>query len=73
MGNIHTASTEVSANNLLSMFISQPPIQHPNVDKPRSLYVRAFHLETIHLGEINTPRYMKLLGYCKDQYLTLGF
>ena len=34
--------------------------------------MRAFHLETIHFGEINTPRYMKLLGYCRDQYLPFG-
>ncbi len=40
---------------------------------PAMEYVRAFHLETIHCGEINTPRYMELLGYCRDQYLTLGY
>ena len=34
--------------------------------------MRAFHLEAIHFGEIITLRYMKLLGYCRDQYLILG-
>ncbi len=35
-------------------------------------HMRAFHLETIHFGEINTPRFMKLLGYCRNQYLPVG-
>ncbi len=35
--------------------------------------MRVFHLETIHFGGINTPRYMDLPGYCRDQYLTLGY
>ena len=30
-----------------------------------------FHLETIHFGGINTPRYMDLPRYCRDQCLTL--
>ncbi len=34
--------------------------------------MRAFHLEAIHFGEINTLRYMKLLCLCSDQHLTSG-
>ncbi len=30
------------------------------------LYMRAFHLETIHFGEINNLKYMKLQGHCRD-------
>ncbi len=41
--------------------------------RKKNIHMRAFHLETIHFGEINTLRYMKLLGHCIDQPLTLGY